>query len=106
MIHTQAFDFMQRDQHTGQKEFVFLFERQSEAVDDGSQDFQQFRDSVEPFSLVNELKEDIIDRSANVGAQVQELSVDSVKCRFQEISLPGIFRVKELQKLYRSDEMA
>lgn len=43
--------------------------------------------------------EDVVDLPADVGAQTQELSVDPVEDRFQEVSLSGILTVKQLQQL-------
>lgn len=45
---------------------MLLLERQGESVDDGSENLQQLGDAIEPFGLVDELKEDIVDRSSDV----------------------------------------
>lgn len=44
---------------------MFLFQRQSESIDDGSKDFKKLRDAVKALCLVNELEKDVVDRSAN-----------------------------------------
>ena len=40
MIHTQAFDLMQRDEDPCQEQFVFLLERERETVDYRAKDLQ------------------------------------------------------------------
>lgn len=45
---------------------MFFLQRKGKAVDDRTQDFQQFCDSIESLSLICELEEDVVDRSANV----------------------------------------
>jgi hypothetical protein len=47
-----------------------------------------------PLSLVDVGVEDIIDRFADEGSQVEELAVDPVKGGLEEVSLAGIFAVK------------
>lgn len=78
---------------------MFLLERQSETVDNGAKYLEEFGNSVESLSFVGELEEDIVDGSADKGAQVEELAIDSVESRLEEISLAGVFRVEELEEL-------
>jgi hypothetical protein len=44
---------------------MFLLQRQREAVDNRSKDLQKFRNAIESFGLVDELKENVVDRSSN-----------------------------------------
>lgn len=97
MIHAQTLNFVHRNEDSSQEEFMFLLQRKSKAIDDWSQDFQKLSNAIESFCFVDELEEDIIDRTTNVGSQVQEFSVDSVKGGLEEISLSRVFWVKELQ---------
>ena len=90
---------MKRDENASKEKLVFLLERKGEAVDDGAQDLEQLGDAVESFGLVYELEEDVVDRTTDVGSQVQKLPIDAMQGRFQEVSFPWIFRVKKLQKL-------
>lgn len=80
---------------------MFFLQWKSKAVDDRSQDFQQFSDSIESLSLIRELEEDVVDRSANVGSQVQELSVNTMQGCLEEVTLTRVFRVEQLQQLRR-----
>lgn len=61
MIHTQALNLMQRYQYPCEKQLVFLFQRKGKPVDDRPEDLQKFRNTVESFRFVNELKKYIID---------------------------------------------
>jgi hypothetical protein len=60
VVHAEALDLVQRDEHSGKEEFVFLFQRQRETVDDGTENFEKLGYTVEPFRFVDELEEDII----------------------------------------------
>jgi hypothetical protein len=66
VIHAQTLHLMQRNQDASQEQFMLLLQRQRKAVDDRSHDFQQFCNPVKPFSLVGELKENIINRSSDI----------------------------------------
>ena len=43
--------------------------------------------------------EDVVDLPADVGPQAQELPVDAMEDGLQEVSLPGVLAVKQLQQL-------
>ena len=49
--------------------------------------------------LIDKLEEHIVDRTPDKSAQVQELAVDTVERRLEEIALSGVLRVKELEKI-------
>lgn len=66
MIHAETLDLVQRNQDPGQEKLVLLLKRQREAVDDGSQDFQQLCNSIKSLGLVGELEENVVDRPSNV----------------------------------------
>lgn len=78
---------------------MFLLQWQRKAVDDGAEDLEQFGNAVESFGLVYELEEDVVDRAANVRAEVQELPVDTMEGGLEEVALSGVFRVEQLQEL-------
>lgn len=78
---------------------MLLLQRQRESIDDRSQDFQQFRNPVVALRLVDELIENVIDRSTDEGAQIQEFAVDSMERCFEEISLAWIFTIEQLEQL-------
>lgn len=65
-----------------------------------SQDLQQFTDTIEVFSFVDEAQENIVDLFSYEGAQSQEFSVDTMKHSFEKVTFARIFRVKELQQLF------
>ena len=54
------------------------------------------------FGFVDELEKDIVYGSTDECSQVEELSVDSVQGGFQEVALPWIFAVEQLQQLTNS----
>ena len=99
MVHAQALDLVQRYQDSGQEKLVLLLQWQREPVDYRSEDFEQFRNAVEPLCLVYELEENVVDGAANIRAEVEELSVYAVECGLQEVALSWIFRVEQLEKL-------
>ena len=43
--------------------------------------------------------EDVVDLSADVGPEAQELAVDPMQDGLEEVPLPGIFTVEQLQEL-------
>jgi hypothetical protein len=58
-----------------QENFVFFFEWQREAVDDGTEDLEEFRDAVVTLSLVHEPVKDVVDlttKSQNLFVVVAE----------------------------------
>ena len=61
MIERQRLDFVQRNEHTCQEQFVFVLERECETVDNRAKDLQQLGDSVMTFCLIDELIEDVVD---------------------------------------------
>jgi hypothetical protein len=75
-------------------------EKLRQRVNSPSQDLQQFADTVEVFSFVDEAQENIVDLFSNEGAQSQEFSVDTMKHSFEKVTFARIFRVKELQQLW------
>lgn len=66
MIHAEALDFVHRKQNSSQEQFVFFLQRESKAVDNGTQDFQQLGNTVESLGLVGKLEKDVVDRSSNI----------------------------------------
>jgi len=88
---------------TLEEKLVLFFQWQSESVDDGSQYFEQFGNTVEALGFINELEEDVVDGSSNERTKVQELAIDPMKGGLQEIPLPWILRVEKLKQL--QDEM-
>lgn len=45
-------------------------------------------------------EEDMVDVSPDMGSQTQEFAIDAMENGFEELSLSGIFCVKQLQQLY------
>ena len=78
---------------------MLLLKWQRKAVDDGAKDFQQLGHSIVPLCLVDEVVEDVVDLFPDEGSETEELAVNSVQRRLEEISLPRILRVKEAEKI-------
>jgi len=76
---------------------MFLFQRQREAVDNRSKDLQKFRNAIESFGLVDELKENVVDRSPNERTEVEEFAINSMQGGLQEVTLARIFRVEQFK---------
>jgi len=73
---------------------VLLLQWQSETVDDGPENLEKLGDAVEALCLVDELEEDVVDGSADVGAEVEEFAVYAMERSLQEVAFPGVFRVE------------
>ena len=99
VVQRQALYFMQRDQNPRQKGLVLLLEWKREAIDDRSQDLQQFRDPVVSLRFVDKVEEDIINRPPDKCAEVEEFAVDTVKGGLEKVAFTRVFRVKELEKI-------
>lgn len=80
---------------------MLLFQRECEAIDDGSQNFEKLGNAVESLGLVSELEENIVDRTTNIRPQVQEFAVNAMQGGFEEVAFPGVFGIKQLQQLER-----
>ena len=111
---------MERHEDLEEEYLVLLFEREGEPVDDRSQDLQQLRHPVVPFSLVHEPVEDVVDLKrkgrliaiqvhnllalpshllANVGPEPEEFPVDPVESRLQEVPLARVLRVEQIEQV-------
>ena len=99
MVHAKTLDLVQWNQDPRQEKFVLFLKRQCKPIDNGSQDFQQLRDSIKPLSLIGELEENIVDRSADVWSQVQKFAINPMQGSLEEIAFPGIFGVEQFQQL-------
>ena len=69
---------MKGDQRTLKREFVLRTNRNSEPVDNGCQNLQQFRNSIVCFLLVEKLIEHVIDRLPNRHTSICQLAIDSM----------------------------
>ena len=99
MVQGNTFGFVERNQGTNQKLQVLFLERDSEPIDDTSQDLQKFPNTIVTFRFVDKSVKDVGDGSSDEGTVGHELSVDAVKNSFEIISLPGVFTVKEFYQL-------
>jgi hypothetical protein len=61
MVHAQAFHFVQWDQHPRQEQLMLFLQWKCKAINDRSQDLQEFCNAVEPLSFINKLEEYIVD---------------------------------------------
>lgn len=99
MVHAQTLHLVQRKQDSCKEQLVFFLERESETVDDTSENLEKFCNTVETFGFVDKLEEHVIDRPPNVGAQIQEFTVNPVQCRLEKVAFSGVFGIKQLKKL-------
>lgn len=102
VVQREALDLVEREEDAGEERLVLVLEREGEAVDDGPEDLEELGDSVVALRLVDELEEDVVDRAANEGAEVEEFAVDAVEGRLEEVALPGILAVEEFEELQGS----
>lgn len=94
---------MEGNQHPHQEGLVFLLEGKSKTVDDRPQDLQQFSDAVVPFGFVDKVEENIVDRPSYGSTEIEEFSIDPVEGGLQEIALPWILRIEELQEVQNEE---
>jgi hypothetical protein len=78
---------------------VLLLQWQGKAVDDRTENLEKLSNTVEPLGLVDELEEDVVDGTTNVGSQVEEFAVYAMESGLEEVTLSWIFRVEQLEKL-------
>jgi hypothetical protein len=97
VVEGEAFDLVEGDEDAREERLVLLLEGKRESVDDGSEDLEELSDPVVALRLVDELEEDVVDRAANEGAEVEELAVDAVEGRLEEVSLARVFTVEEFE---------
>lgn len=97
MVHAQTLYLVQRNEHSCEEKLVFFLQGKSETIDDGAENFKELGNSVETLSLVDELEEDVVDRTTNVRAEVEEFTIYTMERRFQKVAFPGVFGVKKLE---------
>ena len=78
---------------------MLLFQGNGKTVDDGSQYFQELCNAIMTFSLVDELEEYVIYRTANEGSEVEKFAVNAMKGGFEEITFSRVLRVEEFEKV-------
>ena len=78
---------------------MLLLQWQREAINYGAENLEQLSHSVVPLRLVDEVVEDVVDLFPDEGSETEELAVDSMQRRLEEISLPRILRVKEAKQV-------
>jgi len=99
VVQRQAAHFMQGNQHLDQELLVLRLQGQGEPVDNGAEDLEQLAHAVEVLRLVDEAQEEVVDLLADEGAQPEEFAVDAVQDRLEEVPLPRVLAVKQLQQL-------
>jgi hypothetical protein len=90
---------VQRNKNAGEEGLVLLFQGNGKTVDDGSQYFQELCNAIMTFSLVDELEEYVIYRTANEGSEVKEFAVNAMEGSLKEITFSGVLRVEEFEKI-------
>ena len=78
---------------------MLLLERNGKTVNDGSQNLQEFPNTVVAFRLIDKSIENIGNCSSNERPMAHEFSVNAVQNSFQVIPFPRIFRIKEFHQL-------
>ena len=97
MIHAETLHLVKRKKHASEKELMLFLQRQSKAVDDRAKNFEQLCNAIEPLCFIDELEEDVIYRTTDVGAQIKEFAIDAVEGGLEEISFPRIFGIEQLE---------
>ena len=90
MVHGDTLGLVQRQECSLEENFVLLLERQREAVDDAPENFEEFRDAVMTFGLIDEPEEYVVDRLSYERPVHHKLSINAVQDRLQIIPLSRI----------------
>ena len=90
---------MQGNKNTSQEGLVLIFQRNGKTVNDGSKNFQELCNAVMTFSLVDELEEYVIYRTANEGSEVEKFAINTMESSFEEITFSGVLGVEEFEKV-------
>jgi len=90
---------MKGNEDTREEGLVFVLQRKGKPVDDRAEDFKKLRDAIVAFGLVNKLEEDVVYRTSNKSAEVEEFSINAVESCLEEIAFPGILRVEKFEKV-------
>lgn len=99
MVHAQTLDFVKRNEHPSEEQFVLFLQWQSKTVNYRTENFEKLGDTVEAFCLVNKLEKDVVDGTADVGPEVEEFAVNAMECGLQEVALSGVFGIEKLKQL-------
>ncbi len=91
---------MQGYENSRKEQLMLFLQGQGETIDDWSKNLEKLCNSVEPLRFVDKLKEDVVYGASNIGTEIQEFTIDPVKCGLEEISFTGIFRVEKFKKLF------
>ena len=51
------------------------------------------------FGLIDEVIEDVVDRPADGGTEIEELAIDSMQRRFEKVALARVLRIEELEEV-------
>jgi hypothetical protein len=65
MVKSERFDLVKGYERASKECLMFFFQWQRETIDDGSENFKQFCNAIVSFGVVNELEEDVCDRSSD-----------------------------------------
>ena len=90
---------MQRNKNTSQEGLVLLFQGNGKTVDDGSQYFQELCNTIMTLSLVNELEEYVVYRTANESSEVEKFAINTMEGSLEEITFSGVLRVEKFEKV-------
>ena len=90
MIHRQALDLVQRNEHPHEERLVLVLEGKGEAVDDGTKDLEQLSNAVVPFRLVDEVEEHVVDAAANWRTEIEELPVYPMQRGLEKVAFTRV----------------
>ena len=100
LVNVEAARLVQRHDDADEEHAMLALEREGEAIDDGAHDLEQLREAVVVLGLVDERVEHVVDALPDEGAQRQELAVQTMQHRLQEIALTRVLAIKQVQQLH------
>jgi len=94
---------VERNESAREELLVLVLEGKRKTINDRSQDFEEFCNTIVALGLVDKPIEHVGDRLADERTVWHEFAVDTVQDRLQVVAFPRILRVKQFQE--SSDEV-
>mmetsp|Transcript_7751 Transcript_7751/g.17863 ORF Transcript_7751/g.17863 Transcript_7751/m.17863 type:complete len:265 (+) Transcript_7751:560-1354(+) len=99
VIERNTLGLVQRNQGTDQELQMLLFQGNRESVNNGSQNLQQFTNSIVAFRFVDKAIENIGNGPSDERSMRHELSVNAVKNCLEIVSFTWIFAIEKFHQL-------
>mmetsp|Transcript_14387 Transcript_14387/g.26026 ORF Transcript_14387/g.26026 Transcript_14387/m.26026 type:complete len:216 (+) Transcript_14387:620-1267(+) len=99
MIEGNALWLVKRNEGTHQKLQMLLFERNGKAIDNATENFQEFTDTIVTFRLVHKAVKDVGNGATDKGTVRHEFSINAMQYSLEVVTFPRIFGIKQFHQL-------